>query len=170
MPGTALTSGLERGDTATLDVFTTGAAAPALATPANAATNVAVRPTCTASAAAGAAAYLLEVDDGADFASPVHSAALTATTHTPGSDLPSNAELYWRVTATNPCASAASPTFSLTTVPLPGDCATGAVANAVYEYGFEVGAGGWVSSGTLDTWAQSSARVHTGAFAWRAEK
>ena len=167
--GTALPSGLERSDTATLQVFTTGAAAPALTTPANAATNVAVRPAFTWSPAAGAASYLLEVDDAADFASPVHSATLTGTTHTPASDLPSNAELYWRVTASNPCASAVSPTFSLATVPLPGDCATGAIANAIYEYGFEAGIGDWASSGTGNTWAQSSARVHSGAFAWRAQ-
>ena len=167
--GTALPSGLERTDTATLEVFTTGAAAPTLVSPANAATNVAVRPTFTWSAAAGAAAYLLEVDDADDFASPVYSAALTGTSHAAGTDLPSRTELHWRVTASNPCGSAPSAARSFTTVTLPGDCAIGAAANAVYEYGFEAGASGWASSGTLNTWAQSSARVHSGAFAWRAE-
>lgn len=167
--GTGLPSGLERTDSATLDVFTASAAAPALTTPANAAINVAVRPTFTWGPAAGAAAYLLEVDDADDFASPVYSAAITGTSHTAGSDLPSRTELYWRVTASNPCGSTPSAARSFTTLTLPGDCAIGAVANAVYEYGFEAGAGGWASSGTVNTWAQSSSRVHSGAFAWRAE-
>ena len=167
--GTASPSGLVRTDSATLAVFASGTAAPALTAPTNGATNVPVRPTFTWNAAAGAADYLLEVDDTANFSSPVYSAAIAATSHTPGSDLPSNTHLYWRVTANNPCASAISAVFALTTVPPPGDCGLGALANAVYEYGFESGASGWTSSGTGNTWAQSNARVHSGSFSWRGQ-
>jgi hypothetical protein len=158
-----------RNDTATLTVFTAGAAAPVLSAPADAAVNVPVRPSFSWAASAGAAEYLLEVDDAADFATPIYSATVAGTSHTPASDLPSNSELRWRVTADNPCAAATSPVRSFTTVPLPGDCATGSVANPVYEYGFESGAGGWESSGTGNTWAQTTARVHSGSFSWRAQ-
>ena len=169
LTGTASPSGTERTDTASLAVYTGGAAAPSLTAPANAATNVPVRPTFSWAAAAGAAEYLLEVDDAADFATPIYSATLAGTSQTPGSDLPSNSVLYWRVTADNPCAAAISAVRTFTTVPLPGDCASGTTANAVYEFGFESGAGGWVSSGSGNTWAQTNARVHSGAFSWRAQ-
>ncbi len=112
--GTALPSGLERSDTATLAVFTAGAAARLSSRPANAATNVAVRPTFTWSAATGAAGVSARGRRHVPTSrARSHSAALAGTSHTPGVDLPSNTELYWRVTASNPCASAVSPTFSL---------------------------------------------------------
>jgi serine protease AprX len=166
--GTSSPSGVVRADTAALAVFTAGAAAPGLTAPANGAVNVAVRPTFTWSPAAGAADYLLEVDDAPDFATPVYSAEISGASHVPASDLASTSQFYWRVTARNPCASAISPVFSFSTVPLPGDCAAGAVANPVYDYGFEAGASGWTSSGTGNTWASSSAQVHSGGFSFKA--
>ncbi|MBP1620510.1 MAG: hypothetical protein H6Q02_1277, partial [Acidobacteria bacterium] len=144
-------------------------AAATLTAPANGATNVPVRPAFTWTAAAGAADYLLEVDDSPGFSSPVYTASVTATSHTPNADLPSNSLLYWRVTANNPCGSTVSPVFSFTTEALPGDCGIGSVASVEYEYGFEAGANGWTSSGTGNTWAQSSARVHSGSFSWKAD-
>lgn len=167
--GTASPSGTIRTDTADLTVFTAGAAAPALTAPADGATNVAVRPTFSWAAAAGAAGYLLEVDDAVDFATPVFSAVVAGTSSTPGADLPSNSLLHWRVTANNPCASAISAVRAFTTVALPGQCGTGTIANPVYEFGFESGAGGWTSSGTGNTWAQTNARSHSGSFSWRAQ-
>ena len=160
--GTASPSGVVRDDVATLAVFTAGAAAPALSAPANGALNVAARPTFTWSPAAGAADYLLEVDDSVNFSSPLYTASLTAASHTPGSDLPSNAHLYWRVTANNPCASAVSAIFSFTTVALPGDCASGSLAAVLYDYGFEAGASGWAHSGTGDSWAITATNPHSG--------
>ncbi|KAB2957133.1 MAG: S8 family serine peptidase [Thermoanaerobaculia bacterium] len=167
--GTSSPSAIVRDDTATLQVFAAGAAAPALTAPANGALNVPVRPTFTWSSASGAADYLLEVDDSPSFSSPVYTASVVATSHTPGADLPSNTHLYWRVTANNPCASAVSAVFGFTTQALPGDCGLGSLPSVHYEYGFESGAGGWTSSGTGNTWAQSGARVHSGAFSWRAQ-
>ncbi len=166
--GTASPSGVVRNDTATLAVFTAGAAPPALTAPANGATNVPVRPTFTWSAAAGAADYLLEVDDTANFSSPVYTAALTGISHTPGTDLPSNTHLYWRVTANNPCAPAVSAVFSFTSQALPGDCATGTTASILYQYGFEAGAGGWTHSGTLDSWAIAATNPHSGTSQYHA--
>ncbi len=166
--GTASPSGLVRADTATLAVFTAGAAAPALTAPADGATNVPVRPTFTWGAAAGAADYLLEVDDTTSFSSLVYTATLTGTGHTPGTDLPSNTHLYWRVTANNPCASAISGVFDFTTVAAPGDCATGTTASVHYQYGFEAGASGWTSSGTGDTWGVAATNPHGGTAQYHA--
>ncbi len=166
--GTASPSGTLHTDTVELTVFTAGAAAPGLTAPADGATNVPVRPGFSWAAAAGAASYLLEVDDGLDFATPIYSASVSGTSHTPGVDLPSNTPLHWRVTASNPCAAGVSAVRGFTTVPLPGDCASGTVASAVYEFGFESGAGGWTASGTGSTWAQSGARFHSGGFSYKA--
>lgn len=168
--GTASPSGTLRSDTVDLAIFTGSAAAPALTAPANGAINVAPRPAFSWGAAAGAADYLLEVDDSAGFGSPVYTATVAGTSHTPTVDLPSNTHLYWRVTANNPCGSAVSPAFSFTTQALPGDCATGSVPHLVYDFGFETGLGGWASSGTGNTWAitTSAAYVHAGTQAMHA--
>jgi len=76
------------------------------------------------------------------FASILYSATVAGTTQTPGTDLPSNTHLYWRVTANNPCGTMVSTVFNFSTVALPGDCATGSVPNVLYDYGFEAGVGG----------------------------
>ena len=114
-------SSLMAAEPADLIVHTGDPAAATLTAPANGATNVPVRPTFIWTAAAGAADYLLEVDDSPGFASPVYSTTVTGTSHTPGTDLPSNTQLYWRVTANNPCGSTVSTVFSFVTEPLPGD-------------------------------------------------
>ena len=133
-----------------------------LTSPANGATNVPVRPAFAWTASPLAFDYLLEVDDTANFSSPVYTATVATTSHTPNTDLPSNTHLYWRVTANNPCGATVSTTFSFTTVALPGDCATGTVPDILYDYGFESGVGGWTHSGTGDTWALSTAAPHGG--------
>ena len=46
--------------------------------------------------------YILQVDDSADFGSPVvNETALVTTTFTPGTDLATNTKFYWRVRAVN---------------------------------------------------------------------
>ena len=45
--------------------------------------------------------YIIQVDDNVDFSSPVLDQSSTVPTFTPGSNLPSNAVLYWRVRAKN---------------------------------------------------------------------
>jgi hypothetical protein len=145
-----------------LAVFAGNPTAPTLTSPANGATNVPVRPAFTWTAATGAEDYLLEVDNDPGFTSPLYSATVVGTTQTPNVDLPSNSQLYWRVTANNPCGATVSTTFSFTTVALPGDCATGTVPDVLYDYGFESGVGGWTHSGTGDTWALSTAAPHGG--------
>jgi len=143
-----------------LSIFNASPAAPALTAPANGALNVVVRPVFTWTGAA--LSYLLEVDNDSNFSSPVYSATVAGTTHTPGADLPSNTHLFWRVTASNPCGSTPSSVFAFTTVALPGDCAVGSTPNILYQYGFEAGVGGWAHSGTGDSWAIVATNPHSG--------
>ena len=145
-----------------LSIFDAAPAAATLTAPADGATDVALRPAFSWTAAAGAAGYLLEVDDNADFSSPVYSATVVGTTHTPSLDLPSGTLLYWRVTADNACGSTVSGTFQFTTVALPGDCPPGVTADVSYSEDFETGAPGWSHSGTGDTWALSGANPNSG--------
>jgi uncharacterized repeat protein (TIGR02543 family) len=146
-----------------LSIFQSAPATATLTSPADGATDVALRPAFTWTAAAGAGDYLLEVDDNADFSSPVYSATVVGTTHTPTLDLPSGSVLYWRVTAENACGSTVSGVFQFTTVALPGDCPPGVSADVFYSEDFETGAPGWTHSGTGDTWALSGANPHSGA-------
>ncbi|KAB2962195.1 MAG: hypothetical protein F9K16_09760, partial [Thermoanaerobaculia bacterium] len=141
-----------------------------LISPANGATSVPLQPTFTWSAATGASSYLIEVDDNSNFSSPEYSATVVLTTATPASNLPSNTQLYWRVTAINSCGSTLSTVFSFTTEPLPGDCPAGTTTRPLYDYGFESGLAGWTSSGTGNTWAVSTtaAYVHSGTHAMHA--
>ena len=72
-------------------------------------------------AEAGAASYLLEVDDDPAFSTPAYSQTVDSNSHTPNVDLPSNIVLYWRVRPSNTCGDGSfSAVFSFTTVALPG--------------------------------------------------
>ncbi|MCZ7651068.1 MAG: immune inhibitor A [Thermoanaerobaculia bacterium] len=153
-----------------LDLFTLAPAAPALTAPAPGALDQPIRPTFTWSAAAQAETYRIQIATDPGFVSLVLDDQFgSATTYVPAIDLASNTTHYWRVAATNPCGAGTwSTASSFTTLMLPGDCPLGAQAVAVYSYGFETGASGWTSSGTGNSWAQSTARVHSGNYSWHA--
>ncbi len=91
----------------TLDVVTGVPAAATLAAPGEMTTVGSARPTFQWNAVAGAAEYLLEVDDDPGFGSLAYSATVTGTSHVPGSDLPIDALLYWRVRTSNACGNGA---------------------------------------------------------------
>ena len=147
---------------ATLNVFTGSPGAPTLLTPADSAINVALSPSFTWSAATQVATYTLEVATDAAFTAIVHTASGLAGTSYSGATLPSNTHYFWRVRAVNACGVGAnSAVFSFTTLPLPGDCTIGTIANALYTENFDSGAPGWTHSGTGDTWAVSAARPHS---------
>jgi hypothetical protein len=167
--GTALPSGLVRTKDVTLTVFDATPSAPALTSPADGALNVAKRPTFTWAAASQAASYLLEVDNDPGFGSPVYTQTVAGTSHQPASDLPTNTQLYWRVRASNTCGNGGySSTFGFVTEAAAGDCSIGSAPNITFQYGFEAGASGWTSSGTGNTWAESTTRFHSGAKSWKA--
>lgn len=169
--GTSSPSNIVQNTALGLSVFTAAPDAPVLTAPANAATNVAVRPTFTWNAASQGVNYVLEVDDEPTFAPPLtYTATVTGSSHTPSLDLPSNSTFYWRVRADNTCGVGPNAgTFSFTTVPLPGDCSAGSTATAVYSTDFEGDNSAWTSSGTQNTWAESGARTHSGVKAFLAQ-
>ncbi|MBB5209181.1 Ig-like domain-containing protein [Chiayiivirga flava] len=110
-------------DTVMLQHSSALAAAPALLTPANGASNVTISPTFTWNAVPGAIDYTLVVDDDPGFGSPDYSATVSGTSHVPGTALSGATTYFWRVTANNNCgAGVASAPRSFTTVPL--FCAT----------------------------------------------
>ncbi|TDR48832.1 subtilase family protein [Tahibacter aquaticus] len=97
-------------------------AATTLTAPADDATNVAVLPTLSWGAVAGAVEYIVEIDDDANFGSIDRSATVTGTSYTPAA-LTGSTEYFWRVRARNWCGNGVdSATFSFKTLPL--FCAT----------------------------------------------
>ena len=91
-------------------------ATPVLSGPADGATGVDVQPNFTWAAAAEATSYTIEIDDNADFSSPVVSETVNGTSFTPGAALDTDTTYYWRVTANNTCGSgASSAVFSFST-------------------------------------------------------
>jgi hypothetical protein len=118
-------------------------------------------------AATQAARYRLEIALDAAFANVVHSIETQATSHTLEADLEYETQYFWRVTATNDCGSTSSPASgSFTTTPIPGECAAGTVAKAVSSADFENDDSDWVSTGSHNTWAISSARSRSGTRAY----
>ena len=151
-----------------LDVFDAIPSVPMLSMPADAAVDVEFRPAFSWTGT-GAQSYRFELATDAAFANVVLDTVVATTTLAPGFDLDSSTVYYWRVSASNICGdSADSAVFSFTTAPAPGDCGLDVPVNESYSYGFEAGAGGWSSSGTGNTWAQSSQRVNSGSFSWKA--
>jgi serine protease AprX len=112
-----------------LNYNTAVAAAPSLSAPADAATEVALRPLLQWTAAANPASvqrYRVDVDNNADFSSIEYSAETAATELEVGIDLAADSIYHWRVTAINTCGDSAVETRSFTTAQV--YCASPAVA------------------------------------------
>jgi hypothetical protein len=153
-----------------LELFTAVPSAPVLSLPANGATGVALRPTLSWAAATQGTTYVLEVDDNPAFTSINYTTTITGTSQAIPSDLESSTTYYWRVRSINLCGTGNdSTTFSFTTLTTFETCT--AVGTASYQrmyQGWENGAGAWTSTGTGNSWAQTSVRTHSGTFAWLA--
>lgn len=149
----------------TLDLFAVNPDAPVLISPADQATLVDLQPVLEWTALANAVSYLVEVSTTDDFANIIFSGSVDAPTNStiPGMPLPSNVELFWRVTATNPCGEMTSTTSSFTTLPLPGDCPIGVDTLDIELFDFEAGDNGWTSASTVgtNTWTLSTANPTT---------
>ncbi len=104
--------------TVELVVYTNVLAAASLVAPTDGAVDVPISPTLTWAPVAGAAAYLVEVDDDPAFASIDESATVATNNHTVGVALGATTTYYWRVTPENTCAGPgpSSSVFSFTTV------------------------------------------------------
>jgi len=100
-----------------LNAFSAVPSAPALATPANNSTDVAVAPTLTWSAATQAGDYTLEIATDIGFTSIVYTQAVSGTSHNVTIALNGSTAYFWRVRSTNPCgAGSNSTTFKFTTL------------------------------------------------------
>lgn len=167
--GTSSPSGIVRSNQVQLGVYAGAPAAPTLTAPANGAVGQPKRPVFTWGAVAGTQIYRIEVDNNADFSSPAFQTTTAGTSAQPASDLATNTLFYWRVRGENACGEGNySAVFTFTTEPAPGDCPAGKVPVVSFRESFEGGAAGWSSSGTGNTWAASSTRVHDGGFSWHA--
>lgn len=152
-----------------LNIATANPGTPTLTAPAAGANNVALRPTFTWGAGSQSAEYVIEIDDTADFSSPIQTATVTGTSHTPTADLPSNTVLNWRVRSSNTCGVTQAAGQSFTTAAQPGDCSIGTVPEVHYTTSFETAPSDWTASvGTAGTatWAINTTRPRTGTNAW----
>ena len=153
--------------TVELNIFDSIPGSVTLVTPLDGRTNVSITPDFEWSVATQVSTYTLEIATDSGFSNVVNSAVVDSTSYTLGIDLNTSTVYYWRVKASNPCgAGAYSPTWSFTTEAAPGDCDPGTVPSVLYSDDFETGAPGWTHNGTGDTWALSSANVHSGIYAY----
>ncbi len=153
-----------------LELFSASPTAFGLTTPANASANVALSPSLSWAAAAQAFNYKIEIATDAGFSNIVYTGISTTTSHAVGTALNSSAQYFWRVTAQNECGTTlASSTFSFSTLPLPGDCSIGATAQNAYSTDFEGDNSAWTSSGTQNTWAETTTNPHSGSKAFLAK-
>jgi choice-of-anchor B domain-containing protein len=157
--------------TMTLRVAAASPGVPALSTPAAGAGNQPLRPTFTWSAVPSAVTYSLQVATDAAFANVVAAVTgIVGTTHTLTADLEGNRTHYWRVLAVNGCgAGTYSAARYFTTRAEAASCPLGTSPAVGYTEGFEAGAPGWTHSGTGDTWASSTFRVHSGVRSFAAQ-
>jgi lysyl endopeptidase len=144
-------------------------ARPAAEMPANGIGNQPVRPTFHWSASVQASTYTLEIATDPDFATVVYRTAVSGESHTPGSNLPADTLLFWRVRAANSCGeSQPSVTSSFRSAQAPCLCELGTDAVQIYQTGFEAGPDGWSVSGTGSTWALSTTDASSGAASFHA--
>ncbi len=152
-----------------LGLFSANPDAFILTTPADASANVALTPTLNWAAALQASSYQVEIATDAGFSNIVYTGSSATNSHMVGTALNSSAQYYWRVTAQNECGDTlASAVFSFSTLPLPGDCSLGATAQNAYSTDFEGDNSAWTSSGTQNTWAETSTNPHSGSKAFLA--
>ncbi len=111
---TGTAGALTRSANAALDFASPLVSAPTLTSPANGATGLSTSPTLSWGAVAGAAAYLVEVDNNSNFSSPEFTATVSGTT-VAATGLAPEKTYFWRVTAQNACGDLASSAFSFST-------------------------------------------------------
>jgi hypothetical protein len=157
--------------TVALDVFDIAPLSPVLLSPADAASGVNLKPEFSWSHSDWASDYTLEVAIDPAFKGLVINAPdLTSKTYTPPDALASSMRYYWRVKAVNACGeSAFSPVYTFTTLNAPGDCPLGTMPQVYFADNLENGETGWAHSGLGDSWALTSSRSRSGAYAYHAE-
>jgi hypothetical protein len=170
--GSSTTPALTRSRTVNLDVFAGGApAAPTGLAPASGTGGQLLGPTLSWAPTAQSTSYVVEIATDGAFANIVYtSPPITTTSLQVPTVLTANTTYHWRVRGANLCgAGSNSATSTFTTRVAPGTCGPGQVLQTRFFDDIENGVNGWTTvpaSGT--TWARSSARPSSGAFAWLA--
>jgi hypothetical protein len=150
-------------------VSTTIPGTTSLTAPADNALNISSNPTFSWTASSQANSYLIEIATDSGFGNIILSQSVSGTSFVPAAALPTNTQIYWRVTANNICGpSAVSATFTFRTVSAPGDCSEGTFTNVVFSDTMETGAPGWTHSSATgtDTWTLSTVRPNSPTHSW----
>lgn len=145
----------------TLTVADAIPAAPTLVSPANNAVNQPTQPTLSWQTSGQAESYVVEVATDSGFANIAWSGTIAAGTNVQvGTPLQTNSTYFWRVRPANICGTGDnSQVFSFTTMPAPGDCASGATPYNVLTEDFTTGLNGFSTAGsTGGNWALSTVR------------
>ena len=162
-------AGTDRDLALNVNVVTQVAPTTSLSLPANNALNVSSSPLFSWSATAQSESYLIEIATDAGFSNVILSQTVAGTSFQPAAALPTNTQIFWRVTAKNICGSAVtSAVFSFTTLSAPGDCAVGSFTDVLLSDDMESGAPGWTHSAAAgtDTWALSTNRAYSPTHSW----
>ena len=147
--------------------YSAGVTSPTtLTAPEDNASDVMTTTTFTWNADANATTYHLMVSDGSDFSNLIVDEILTETSYE-AIDLPSSAQLYWKVATGSSCNAndVESVTYSFITESLLGDCPFGIETETTVSYDFESGEQGWTHSGlgnSPDNWELSSINPRSG--------
>jgi hypothetical protein len=163
-------AGTDRDLALNVTVATQAPAAATLTAPANNAVNVSATPTFTWTASAQSASYLIEIATDAGFSNIILSQSVSGTSFQPAAALPTNTQIYWRVTPNNICgAGTPSAVFTFFTQAAPGDCSAGTFTTPVFTDDMESGTPGWTHSAAVgtDTWAVITTRPNSPVNSWR---
>jgi Subtilase family len=154
------------------DLSTGVPVAPALTTPANNATGVAIIPTLVWGAATQGKSYVVEVASDAAFANIVFTQSTgSGRTATLDHELETNTHYYWRVRSSNICGGGAnSAVFTFRTAATFGDCDDTQQANPLLVQDVEGATTGWTTTAGTGSalWAVSSTRPFSGTKSWLA--
>jgi len=143
--------------------------ATTLTAPTDNASDVIVDFTFTWAADNNATSYNLIVADDIGFNNVIIDEILTTTSYD-AVGLPSNSQLYWKVSTGSICNvnNVDSSIYTFSTEALIGDCSIDEDTFSVASYDFESGDQGWTHSGigSPDQWALSSVNPHSGSQAF----
>lgn len=152
------TSGAEtRTRSLELGLSSNAPATPILATPANGAVDVKVRPILSWNAVPGALTYKVDVASDAAFTTLVTTKVVKTTSWAVDVTLSNLTQYYWRVQPTNYCGDGVVSSVSSFTTGVPGTCPAGTTATTLFSDDFQSGVNGWTTDGSGGTqWSQQT--------------
>lgn len=148
-------------------IYSAKPAAPDLLQPANGG-GASTTPAFTWQPVEQAGHYLIQIATDPGFANLVTSATVSGASYS-GASLNTSTAYFWRVRAGNGCgAGPFSAVFRFTTNTGPGDCSRGFAPNTLFFDDFEAQDLDWLDGGAGSTWTTSTAKSHSGFYAYHA--